>query len=188
MDFEAQARWLGAYSESDFERDGNDRGYEEYGGMMRLVVKARPDGSGLRLTLSPTWGQIGGGALLGGGQSLLGGPGTGALPLSGAVSTPDLGADPVPGGGGGMANLDALSLESEFGYGFAFDRGLLVLGGAHGRNGPMVRESVGLSWESANRDPESQAGESLQFRLGYELPTPEVEGGPTLDLRYTARF
>ena len=183
VEFEAQARWLGAYSEAEFLQEGQDAeeaAYEEYGGMMRLIIKARPDGSGLQLTLSPTWGQMGGGTMLGGGGGLLGGPGGGALPLSGAGA--------MPGLGGGKADLSALTLESEFGYGFAFDRGLLVLGGAHARNGAIVRETVGLSWKSADRDPESKAGGSLQFTLGYDLPTPVEAGSPRLELIYSARF
>ena len=168
VDFEAQLRWLGAHSKDEYED------YEEYGGMARLMVKAREDGSGLRLTLAPTWGRAGmGGALLGG-EDLLGGPGLGAMPMAGGMA-----------GGSGHG---ALSLESELGYGFALDRGLLTLGGTHRRNGTTVTETVGLTWESGSPDSESGAGQGLDFRLGYELPAPASEGGPYIGLKYTHRF
>ena len=178
VDFEAQLRWLGAHSKDEYED------YEEYGGMARLTIKAREDGSGPRLTLAPTWGEAGtagagmGGAMLGGG--LLGGPGLGAMPMAGGMA----------GGSGhdAFAGLGALSLESEFGYGFASDRGLLTLGGTHRRNGPTVSETLGVTWASrdANAAPTDHHG--LNFRLGYELPTAALDGGPYLELRYTNRF
>ena len=165
VDFEAQLRWLGAHSKDE---------YEEYGGMARLMVKAREDGSGLRLTLAPTWGQAGMGGGVLGGEGLLGGPGLGAMPMAGGMA-----------GGSGHG---ALSLESELGYGFALDRGLLTLGGTHRRNGPTVTETVGLTWKSGGSGSESGADRDLDFRLGYELPAPAFEGGPYLELKYTHRF
>ena len=168
VDFEAQLRWLGAYSNDEYED------YEEYGGMARLMVKAREDGSGLRLTLAPAWGQAGmGGALLGG-EGLFGGPGLGAMPMAGGMA-----------GGSGHG---ALSLESELGYGFALGRSLLTLGGTHRRNGPTVTETVGLTWELGGSDSESGADQGPDLRLGYELPAPAFEGGPYLELKYTHRF
>ena len=179
VDFEAQLRWLGAHSKDEY------KDYEEYGGMARLTVKAREDGSGLRLTLAPTWGQAGmggagmAGASLGGG-GLLGGPGLGAMPMAGGMA-----GGPAHGA---FADLGALSLESEFGYGFASNRGLLTLGGTHRRNGSMVSETVGLTWTSGGTDSASMGGQGLNFRLGYELPTPTLEGAPYLELTYTNRF
>ena len=168
VDFEAQLRWLGAYSKDEYED------YEEYGGMGRLMVKAREDGSGLRLTLAPAWGQAGmGGASLGG-EGLLSGAGLGAMPVAGGMA-----------GGSGDG---ALSLESELGYGFALGRSLLTLGGTHRRNGPTVTETVGLTWELGGSDSESGADQGLDLRLGYELPAPAFEGGPYLELKYTHRF
>ena len=168
VDFEAQLRWLGAYSNDEYED------YEEYGGMGRLMVKAREDGSGLRLTLAPAWGQAGmGGASLGG-EGLLGGAGLGAMPMAGGMA--------------GGAGDGALSLESELGYGFALGRSLLTLGGTHRRNGPTVTETVGLTWESGGSDSGAGADQGLDLRLGYELPAPAFEGGPYLELKYTHRF
>ena len=130
VDFEAQGRWLGTYSESE---------YEEYGGMARLVVKSRADGSGLSLSLSPSWGQSATGALLSGGDGLLGGPAGGALPGAG-----------FGGAAPGVAEAAALSLDSQLGYGFVSSRlkGLLT---------PVVsytRAGVG--------------GESLKLGLAYQ--------------------
>ena len=179
VDFEAQLRWLGAHSKDEYED------YEEYGGMARLTVKARDDGSGPRLTLAPTLGQAGmggtgmGGALLAG-EGLLGGPGMGAMPMAGGMAGTS--------GHDAFAGLGALSLESEFGYGFASDRGLLTLGGTHRRNGPTVTETLGLTWKSASPDSALMDDRGLNFRLGYELPTTAFEGGPYLELRYTNRF
>ena len=180
VDFEAQARWMSARSGSE---------YEEYGGTMRLTVKAREDGSGLRLSLAPAWGQAGTpGAMLGGGEGLLGGTNSGALLRAGGIG----GFGGASGTGGTMGEalpgLGPMSLESELGYGFAFERGLLTLGATHTRHGPDARESIDLGWESSRRTPEPGPGGDLKLRLGYDLPTPLAEGGPRLDLTYAARF
>ncbi len=182
VDFEAQFRWLAAHSAQD---------YEEYGGMARLVVKSRADGSGMRLSLAPTWGQAEGGMLGGGG--LLGESGLGSM------------------GGSGMSGSGAptLSLASELGYGFAFERGLLTLG-ATLMNDALGgdRETYGLTWATTpgQRSAARLAGEDaaegegvfgaatpgftgkLKFGFGYERPTPVTEGGPVLQLNYTAEF
>ena len=177
VDFEAQARWMSARSDAE---------YEEYGGTMRLTVKAREDGSGLRLSLAPAWGQAGTpGAMLGGGEGLLGATGAGAPLWAGGA-----GGFGAAGGaiGAALPGLGPMSLESGLGYGFAFERGLLTLGATHTRHGPDARESIDLGWESSRRTPEPGPGGDLKLRLGYDLPTPLAEGGPRLDLTYAARF
>ena len=166
FDFEAQARWLTAHSTEN---------YEEFGGMARLTVKSREDGSGPRLTFAPTWGGVGE-TLFGGGSGtnggmMFGGPDIAAL----------AGRGPAVGAG-------AMALESDLGWGFAFDRGLLTLGATHSRMGLGERETVGFSWESANGEPGIGLGQGLKLRFGYELPTTLLEGGPRLELNYTARF
>ena len=169
MDFEAQARWLGAHAKDEYE------GYEEYGGMARLTVKAREDGSGLQLTVAPTWGQAGMAGSFGG-DGLLGGPGQSAMPIAGGL------------GHGAFTNPTALSLETEFGYGFALERGLLTLGATHRRNGPTATETLGLTWNPATPNAAFTPDRTSNLRLGYELPTPTFKGGPYLELNYTRRF
>ena len=176
VDFEAQARWLAAFS---------GEGYKEYGGSARLTVNSRDDGSGLRLSLAPSWGRAGTGALLGGGEGLLGGPAASAML-------------PPGGGAAAMAGFGAPSLESGLGYGFAFERGLLTLGATHIRDALSARETVGLTWESRRREPLRRkpwdgaaappAAAGLRLRLGYERPTPATEGGLAFQLSYHARF
>ena len=177
VDFEAQLRWLGAYSGDDYED------YEEYGGMLRLTIKAREDGSGPRFSLAPVWGQLGGGALLGSGDGLLGGPG--GLSLAGGMAG---GGSGLLGGAGhgALTGLGAMSLDSEFGYGFAFERGLLTLGGIHRRDGLTVREFLSLDWTPSETATGIWRG--LTLHVGYELPTATLEGGPVLELDYAARF
>ena len=113
IEFEAQARWLAAHSESS---------HKEYGGNARLVVKSRPDGAGLRLSLSPSWGQAAGEAWLANGNGLLGGPSAGARALAGATGA---GSGSL---GDPMANASALSLDGKLEYGLAWHRlkGLLT--------------------------------------------------------------
>ncbi len=184
VDFEARFRWLAAYSAED---------YEEYGGMARLAVKSRADGSGLRLSLAPTWGQaeggISGGGMFGGG--LLGGPGSGATAMGGGIAGPAGPAAP------------ALSLAGELGYGFAFDRGLLTLAATRLGGAAGERETYGLTWTSAPRRKAARAAAGaegafdaaaadfaggLKFGFGYERPTPATEGGPVFQLNYSAEF
>ncbi len=166
FDFEAQARWLAAHSVEN---------YEEFGGMARLTVKSRADGSGPRLTFAPTWGGVSE-TLLGGGSGTRGGMMFGG---------PDIAA---LAGRGAAAGAGAMTLESDLGWGFAFDRGLLTLGATHSRMGPGGRETVGFSWDSATGESGAGLGRGLKLRFGYELPTPILEGGPRLELNYTARF
>ena len=91
VDLEARGRWLSLHSAS---------GYEEYGATVRLAVKSRPDGTGLRAVLAPRWGAAD--ELAVGEDGLLGGAGMSSLPR-GAAWTP-------PG--------QALSLDGELGYGW----------------------------------------------------------------------
>ena len=176
VDFEAQARWLAAHS---------GEGYKEYGGMARLTLSSRADGSGLRLSLAPTWGAAGGGNLLGGGNGLLGGPNAGEmLPTGGSA---------IPTGAAGMQGLGALSLEGDLGYGFLLDRGLLTLGANHNRDAWNRRETFGLTWESAQREsPDAglapRAGGGLKLLLGYERASAAEQGGPRFELTWSGRF
>ena len=173
VDFEAQGRWLGTYSESE---------YEEYGGMARLVVKSRADGSGLRLSLSPSWGQTGASALLGG-DGLLGGPANGALPLAGA------GFGGAAGGASpGITQAAALSLDSQLGYGFVSSRlkGLLTPVVSYTRAGVGGKSlKFGLAYQSL----ETLLGSNiaLQLAVGREssatLPRPDYGAQLTLSLR-----
>ena len=91
VDLEARGRWLSLHSAS---------GYEEYGATVRLAVKSRPDGTGLRAVLAPRWGAAD--ELAVGEDGLLGGAGMSSL-QRGAAWTP-------PG--------QALSLDGELGYGW----------------------------------------------------------------------
>ena len=91
IDLEARGRWLSLHSAS---------GYEEYGATVRLAVKSRPDGTGLRAVLAPRWGAAD--ELAVGEDGLLGGAGMSSL-QRGAAWTP-------PG--------QALSLDGELGYGW----------------------------------------------------------------------
>ena len=102
VEFEARGRWLAAHAAE---------GYEEYGGLARLAVKPRADGTGLSLAVSPRWGAAQGAGLLGGGAALLDG---GAMP--------GLGMNRLP-----SATPRALSLESELGYGVGVLDGYGVL-------------------------------------------------------------
>ena len=91
LDLEARGRWLSAHSAA---------GYEEYGAAVRLALKSRPDGTGLRALLSPRWGMADELSL--GEDGLLGGASMSGL-QQGAGWTP-------PG--------RALSLDGELGYGW----------------------------------------------------------------------
>ena len=172
VDFETQGRWLAAYSEED---------YEEYGGMARVTFKAHEDGSGLRLTLAPSWGRAAGDAMFGSGDGLLGGPGMDSMRPTGGAAMPP-GSYEVP-----------MALEGGIGYGFAFERGLLTFNATHNRDAWTVRETFGLSWESAGADAmrlESapQVGGKLKLLLGYERSYTMPQGAPRFELIYIARF
>ena len=98
LEFEARGRWLATHAAE---------GYEEYGGLARLAVKPRADGTGWQMDVAPRWGAAEGSGLLGGGETLLGG---GAVPGAGVS-----GVQP--------AGNRVLTLQSQVGYGFAvFDR------------------------------------------------------------------
>ena len=98
LEFEARGRWLATHAAE---------GYEEYGGLARLAVKPRADGTGWQMNVAPRWGAAEGSGLLGGGEPLLSG---GAVPGAGLS-----GVQP--------AGNRVLALQSQVGYGFAvFDR------------------------------------------------------------------
>ena len=140
LDLEARARWLSAHSAS---------GYEEYGAAVRLALKSRPDGTGLRALLSPRWGMadelsLGEDGLLGGG------------------SMPGLrrGAGWTPAG-------RALSLDGEVGYGWRARRlrgvvSPLTSYRRTGIGGDLTQ--VGLSYQSSE---ELLSGDvRMQFHAG----------------------
>ncbi len=162
FDFEAQARWLATHSQAD---------YEEFGGSVRLELRSRADGSGLRLSLAPGWGVTGAGALLGEGGSLLGGMDSDRLLRrhEGAAGRPP-----------------SMSLDGRLGYGFALDRGLLSLDADHSGDHWSVRQSLGASWESLSL--KSEPGNGLRFRLGYEIPNQWTEGGAQFELVFSRQF
>ena len=91
VDLEARGRWLSLHSAS---------GYEEYGATVRLAVKSRPDGTGLRAVLAPRWGAAD--ELAVGEDGLLGGAGMSSLQRGAAWTPPE----------------QALSLDGELGYGW----------------------------------------------------------------------
>ena len=97
FEIDGSGRWLSA---------GGSGNYEEYGGALRLAFRPKDDGTGLRFSVAPSWGAADG-ALLVGGEGLLGGPAFGALPMA---------------GGAGLPGSPALSLDGELGYGFASTR------------------------------------------------------------------
>ena len=140
--FEARGRWLATHSAED---------YEEYGGMARLAVQARPDGTGLRLRVAPSWGRADAtGALWGDGAPRLGGS---------ALSTPvPRGAGPAP----------ALALASDLGYGVPLWTGVLTPSVAYGSTGGGPRASLGLAY--ASPPTAWTAGQDLSLRLGYAPP------------------
>ena len=162
VDFEARVRGLAARSDGD---------HEEYGGMARLEVRPREDGSGLRLSLAPSWGATGFEQLLGEGEGLLGGGNAGAA---------------MYGPGTPLMPPTGMSLDAKVGYGFALERGLLTLGADHTRDPFGVREIVGLAW----RSDESATGiwRGWSGRVGYEAPTAFTDGGPNVELVYGIEF
>ena len=117
LEFEARGRWLAAHAAD---------GYEEYGGLARLAVKPRADGTGWQMDVAPRWGAAQGAGLLGGGAALLDG---GAMPGAGM-------------GGVQPAGTRALSMASELGYGFAvFDgQGVLTPYGGFALTGEATRQ------------------------------------------------
>ena len=142
LDLEARGRWLSVHSAA---------GYGEYGVAARLVVKARPDGTGLRAALAPRWGAAESGGF--GQDGLLGGAGASRLRPGAAWS---------PG-------AQALSLNSELGYGWRTRRlsGILspMTSYSHtGYGGDLTR--VGLSFLSA--EEALRRNLKMQFTLGRE--------------------
>ena len=142
VDLEARGRWLSVHSAA---------GYGEYGAMARLAVKSRPDGTGLRASLSPRWGAPDG--LAGGEDGLLGGGNLSAMHRGGAWT----------------ADAQALSLDSEVGYGWRPRRlsGILFPMTSYRRTGiGGDLTNVGLSFrpseEATDRDLR------MQFTLGRE--------------------
>ena len=161
--FEAQGRWLAAHSASD---------YKEYGGMARFQIKARTDGSGLRLNLRPTWGETHSALLGGDGMAL------GRTSMSSMLPT-----------GGGIAGNAAIAMESDLSYGIPVSsQGMLMLGARQLRYGGMAREAFGFGWESAADHAVLGLNSGLRFRLDYERPTAMAKGGPRMELNYAVRF
>ena len=143
VDLEARGRWLSVHSAA---------GYGEYGASARLEVKSRPDGTGLRAALAPRWGaaESGGGF---GQDGLLGGAGASSL---------GPGAAWMPG-------TQALSLDSELGYGWRTRRLRGVLSpmtsySRSGYGGDLTR--VGLSFLSG--EEARRRNLKMQFTLGRE--------------------
>ena len=168
LEVEGQLRWLGGFSPDD---------PEEYGGSARVVLKAREDGSGPRVTVSPTWGQSTSALLGGGSESLLG---------ESSMNTMSLLRYGAP------SALDSMTLESTLAYGFALDRGLLSLGTTHHTAPFANRTAFGLTWMSTTQPTDVDAIlsrlQNLKLTLGYELATPTTKAGPFLILDYNARF
>ena len=142
VDLEARGRWLSLHSAS---------GYEEYGAMVRLAVKSRPDGTGLRAVLAPRWGAADELAL--GEDGLMGGGGMSGL---------QRGAGRVPPG-------HALSLDGELGYGWRTRRlrGILSPMTSYRRTGfggDLMQ--VGFSYLPSAETP--RGGLQMQLALGRE--------------------
>ena len=142
LDLEARGRWLSAHSAS---------GYEEYGAAVRLALKSRPDGTGLRALLSPRWGMAD--------ELSLGEDG-----LLGGASMPGL-----QQGAGWTRPGRALSLDGEVGYGWRARRlrgvvSPLTSYRRTGFGGDLTQ--VGLSYLSSE---ELLRGDvRMQFTLGRE--------------------
>ena len=161
IDFEAQGRWLAVHSAAD---------YQEFGGMARLLYKSREDGTGLRISVQPGWGEANGGALLGRSHSLLGGSDMSTMSSIGRA----------------MAS-QPLVLDNDVGYGFALGRGLLTLGARQLRYGGQAQESIGLAYNLADHGPISSNIRDLSFRLDYERPHSYMGAGMRVELRYALR-
>ena len=162
IDFEAQARWLAAHSAAN---------YQEVGGMARLLIKPRADGTGLSMSLKPGWGEANGGALLRGNNTLLGEAEFRALQPAGLEPGPQ-----------------PLVMHNDLGYGVALGGGLLTLGARQFRFGKRARESFGLAWESADLDPASSSARDLALRLDYRRPNLGIRGGFRVEMRYSLRL
>ena len=140
--FEARGRWLATHSADD---------YEEYGGMARLAVQARPDGTGLRLRVAPSWGRADAtGALWGDGAPRVSGSALSTLGPRGAGTAP------------------ALALASDLGYGVPLWTGILTPSVAYGSTGGGPQASLGLAY--ASPPTAWTAGQDLSLRLGYAPP------------------
>ena len=125
LDLEARGRWLTAHSAGE---------WREYGAMARLAFHPRADGTGLQLSLAPTWGLPDGGSM------------TGAAALMSGSATPGL-----PGAGLPTAADRALSLVNEVGYGLRLTGlpGLVTPTVAHERGFGRVITRAGLSHRPA---------------------------------------
>ena len=155
LEFEARGRWLATHAAD---------GYEEYGGLARLAVKPRADGTGWRMAVAPRWGAAEDAGLLGGGAALL-----------------DGGAMPGAGLSGVQAPVNRVPvLESDLGYGFAVfeGQGVLTPYGRFALTGEQTRQYrlgvrmgmaqwLNLSLEGSRREatgPQpSDQGVQLQF-------------------------
>ncbi len=163
LDFEALARWLSTGSD-----DGG--GYEEYGGSLRLTLKALPDGTGLRFGLAPSWGRAGvAGGLLGGGRYDM------FSAANQAFAMPGAGQRPAP----------SMALESDLGYGLATRHGLLVLGGGHRRDAFGAAERYGFTWESVG---DADTGWNTRLRLDWHPATGTTEAGCAFELTWRREF
>ena len=80
----------------------------------------------------------------------------------------------------------SLALDSELGYGFALDRGVLSLGATQRRDPFGKRELLGLTWTPGPAATGLWRG--LAMRLGYQPPGGLTEGGPNVELEYSAEF
>ena len=155
LEFEVRGRWLAAHAAE---------GYEEYGGLARLAVKPRADGTGWQMDVAPRWGAAQGAGLLGGGAALLDG---GAMPGAGL-------------GGVQSATPRALSLESQVGYGVGVldGYGVLTPYGGFALTGQETRqyrlgarlevaERLNLSLEGIRREAARQqpANQGVQLQL-----------------------
>ena len=126
LDLEARGRWLTAHSAEE---------WREYGAMARLAFHPRADGTGLQLSLAPSWGLPDGGSM------------TGAAALMGGSTMPGL-----PGPGLPTPATDrALSLVNEVGYGLRLTGlpGLVTPTVGHERGFGRVVTRAGLSHRPA---------------------------------------
>ena len=147
VNFEAQGRWLLLHSAA---------GYEEFSATASLTVSAKEDSSGFMLKLSPRWGQAGvGSAGMGGAMQLW------------SDQTRTSAWNPA-------ASADAdLSFESEVGYGFLMQRGVLKPTLSVSQNGTPGRiYSLGVGYESLQELVSRQL--RLQLRISLDTGRPEA--------------
>ena len=163
---ELRGRWLAVHSGQE---------YREYGGSARVAVRARADGSGLRLDMAPAWGSEGDrGMLLGAGRELLGAPG-----IPGMVAG---GMGGLGGGRMGGVNPD-FSLRSELGYGVRLGPGIVTPGLRYDRLGALGgRKLLGVAFEPRREGP--AVLRSLRFGFGWEPAAAGRAPDYRLELRY----